>query len=59
MKARRTSVAFETFTLRQRPDLPEQAHRLNGEGWPTFLLHGDMTHSSSLFEDFADYQILT
>jgi hypothetical protein len=51
-------VAFETFTLRERPNLAQQAHRLNTEGWPTFLLHGDMTHWSSLFDDFADYQIL-
>jgi hypothetical protein len=51
-------VALETFTLRERPDLAQQAHRLNTEGWPTFLLHGDMTHWSSLFDDFADYQIL-
>jgi hypothetical protein len=51
-------VAFEKFTLRQRPDLEEQVHRLNGESWPTFLLHSDMTHWGSLFEDFADHQIL-
>jgi GNAT superfamily N-acetyltransferase len=51
-------VAFEKFTLRQRPDLEEQAHRLNGESWPTFLLHGDLPHWGSLFEDFADHQIL-
>ena len=50
-------MAFETFTLRERPDLAQQAHRLNTEGWPTFLLHGDMTHWSSLFDNFADYQI--
>ncbi len=51
-------MAFEAFTLRQRPDLEEQVHRLNGESWPTFLLHGDVTHWESLFDDFADYQIL-
>jgi hypothetical protein len=51
-------VAFETFTLRQRPDLEEQVRRLNGESWPTFLLHGDVTHWESLFDDFVDYQIL-
>ena len=51
-------MAFETFTLGQRPDLAQQAHRLNGEAWPTFLLHGDMTHWSSLFDEFVDYQIL-
>ena len=51
-------MAFETFTLRQRPDLEEQVRRLNGESWPTFVLHGDVTHWESLFGDFADYQIL-
>jgi hypothetical protein len=51
-------MAFETFTLRQRPDLEEQVHRLNGESWPTFLLHGDVIYWESLFDDFADYQIL-
>jgi hypothetical protein len=49
---------FETFTLRQRPDLEEQVRRLNGESWPTYLLHGDVTHWESLFDEFADYQIL-
>ncbi len=51
-------MAFEAYTLRQRPDLEEQVHRLNGESWPTFLLHGDVTHWGSLFDEFADYQIL-
>ncbi len=51
-------MAFERFTLRQRPDLEEQVHRLNGESWPTFLLHSDMTHWGSLFDELADHQIL-
>jgi hypothetical protein len=51
-------VAFETFTLKQRPDLSEQVNRLNGKSWPTFLLHGDITHWGSLFDVFADYQLL-
>ncbi|MDP8949080.1 MAG: hypothetical protein M3N00_02395 [Actinomycetota bacterium] len=51
-------MAFETFTLRQRPDLEEQVHRLNGESWPTFLVHGDVTHWKSLLDEFADHQIL-
>jgi hypothetical protein len=51
-------VSFETPTLKQRPDLEEQVHRLNGESWPTFLLHGDITHWESLFDEFEDYQIL-
>ena len=51
-------MPFETTTLRQRLDLEEQVHQLNGESWPTFLLHGDITHWSSLFDEFAEYQIL-
>ncbi len=46
------------FSLRQRPDLEEQVHRLNGESWPTFLLHAGITHWRSLFDEFAEYQIL-
>ena len=49
---------FEVVTLKQRPNLKEQAERMNEEGWPTFLLHGDITHWESLFDEFAEYQIL-
>ena len=49
-------MVFEKFTLRQRPDLEDQVHRLNGESWPTFLLHGDVTHWRSLFDEFAGYR---
>jgi hypothetical protein len=48
----------EIVTLKQRPDLEEQAHRLNGESWPTFVLHADMTHWEALFDEFAEYQSL-
>ena len=51
-------MAFEKFTLRQRPDLEGQVHRLNGESWPTFLLHSDMSHWGSLFHELAEHQIL-
>jgi hypothetical protein len=51
-------VPFETFTLEERPELEEQVHRLAGDGWPTFLLHGDITHWDKLFDDFADLQVL-
>jgi hypothetical protein len=51
-------VASETFTLAQRPDLEDQTHLLNGESWPTFLLHGDVTHWERLFDEFAENQIL-
>lgn len=49
---------FETTSLERRPDLGDQARRLGGEGWPPFLLHGDVTHWERLFDEFAGYQIL-
>ena len=51
-------VPFETTDLKRRPDLVHQVHRLAGEGWPSFLLHGDVTHWERLFDEFAEYQIL-
>lgn len=51
-------MAIETFSLDERPELGEQVDRLAGEGWPTFLLHGDVTHWETLFDEFAGYQIL-
>lgn len=51
-------MAFEALTLERRPDLVEEVERLSGGAWPTFLLHGDMTHWARLFDDFAAYQIL-
>jgi hypothetical protein len=32
--------------------------RLAVEGWPTFLLHGDITYWDTLFDEFAELQIL-
>jgi hypothetical protein len=51
-------MAFEKVTLRERPDLEEQLHRLNHESWPTFLLHGDVSRWDRLFDELADFQIL-
>jgi hypothetical protein len=51
-------MSFGIATLKQRPNLEEQAERMNGEGWPTFLLHGDVAHWDALFDDFAEYQVL-
>ncbi len=51
-------MALESFTLEERPELEEQVGRLSQEGWPTFLLHTDVTHWDTLFDDFADLQIL-
>jgi len=51
-------VAFERFTLEERPNLEEQVGQLAGEGWPTSLLHGDITRWDRLFDDFAELQVL-
>ena len=51
-------MSFEIKTLAQRLDLREQVQRLGVESWPTFLLHGDITYWGSLFDEFAEYQIL-
>lgn len=51
-------MSFEATSLERRPGLEERAHRLAGEGWPPFLLHGDVTHWDRLFDEFAGYQIL-
>jgi hypothetical protein len=51
-------VDLERFTLEERPGLEDQVGRLAAESWPTFLLHGDITHWDTLFDDFADLQVL-
>ncbi|HEU4847085.1 MAG TPA: hypothetical protein VFT03_02710 [Rubrobacteraceae bacterium] len=51
-------MAFETCTLKDRPELRDQVGELAREGWPTFLLHSDITHWDTLFDEFAELQIL-
>jgi hypothetical protein len=51
-------VALERFTLEERPELEDQVGQLAREGWPTFLLHRDITQWYALFDDFADLQVL-
>ena len=51
-------MPFEKTSLKRRPDLEDQARRLAGDGWPAFLLHGDITHWEELFDEFADHQVL-
>ncbi len=51
-------MSFEVVTLKQRPDLEEQIDRLTREAWPPFILHGNTKHWGSLFDNFAEYQIL-
>ena len=49
---------FEVFTLRERPDLAVLIDELSQKAWPEFLLHGDADHWNSLFDTFADFQLL-
>lgn len=51
-------MAVETCTLKDRPELRDQVGQLAREGWPTFLLHSDITHWDTLFDEFAELQIL-
>ena len=39
-------------------DRSEELARFNDAMWPEFLLHGDVRHWSSLFETFAEFQVL-
>jgi hypothetical protein len=51
-------MTFETCTLKDRPEVHDQVGQLAREGWPTFLLHSDITHWDTLFDEFAGLQIL-
>ena len=51
-------ASFKVTTLERKPELAEQVGRLAEEGWPAFLLRGDTKHWESLFDSFAEYQIL-
>ena len=51
-------MTFRAVTLEQRPDLEEQVNRLAGEAWPAFMLQADTPYWSSLFDAFAEFQIL-
>lgn len=51
-------MQFETFTLQQKPHYADLIDELSQEAWPEFLLHGDATNWESLFDTFAEFQIL-
>ena len=51
-------MSYEIISLRQKPDLAEQVNRLSEEAWPKFLRHANTHHWSSLFDTFADYQLI-
>jgi hypothetical protein len=44
--------------LKNVPQHVEQLIRLNDATWPEFLLHGDVRRWSSLYDRFAEFQIL-
>jgi len=49
---------YEVTTLKRKPHLIGEIDRLSQEAWPEFLLHANIRHWRSLFEEFADFQIL-
>jgi hypothetical protein len=51
-------MSYEIITLKQRPALAEPVDRLSEEAWPKFLRHANTHHWSSLFDTFADYQLI-
>ena len=52
------TMAYEVYTIEQRPELIEQVRHLSSSAWPEFLRHGDVYHWGDLFRSFADYQIV-
>ncbi len=51
-------MSFEIVTLKQRPDLEEQLVRLDQEAWPRFIEGAPWLYWDSLFDTFADFQVL-
>lgn len=51
-------MLFETIILSQKPSLAAQIDRLSDEAWAEFLRHSNTRHWRSLFNTFAEFQIL-
>jgi hypothetical protein len=51
-------TSFEIVTLKQRPELGEQIDLLHQETWDRFLDGAPWRYWDSLFDTFADFQIL-
>jgi GNAT superfamily N-acetyltransferase len=51
-------MSFGVVTLRQRPDLAEQVDCLDQQAWDKFLLHAGWPTWDSLYDTFADFQVL-
>jgi hypothetical protein len=47
-----------TTDLASAPELTEELKRLNDSSWPRFLYHGDIRGWSSLYDTFAEFQLL-
>jgi hypothetical protein len=55
---RTEEMSFDVVTLKQRPELEEQVERLHKETWDKFLDGAPWLYWDSLFDTFADFQIL-
>lgn len=51
-------MQYTIKTLADRPDAASEIDLISKEAWPEFLLHGDVAGWRSLFDVFADFQIL-
>ena len=49
---------YTIYTLEKKPGYRQHINRLSDASWPTFLLHGDITRWSLLFDRFPEYQLL-
>jgi len=56
--AKPEETSFEVVTLKQRPELEEQVDRLHEEAWDRFLEGAPWLIWDSLFDTFADFQVL-
>lgn len=51
-------MSYSIITYDQRPDFKTEVARLSSMAWPKFMLHGNVNDWNSLFDEFAQYQIL-
>ena len=49
---------MEILTFNRRQDLKAAIDAINSQAWPEFMLHGNITNWSWLFDAFARYQLL-
>lgn len=51
-------MTFTFHSLKEKPHMRTEINRLSDASWPTFLLHGNISRWSLLFDRFPEYQIL-